>query len=68
MMSLDGARMDRKIELLVATYDLLQAMDERPYDRITVHYDGADCDASGLMMDIEDCLREYGIEIKENKS
>jgi hypothetical protein len=60
---------DRKIELLIATHQMLKKIQEStfiisPFE-ITVHYDEADCDGSCLMMDIEDCLRECGIEINE---
>lgn len=60
---------DRRITLLKATYTLLKKYDKGPYaqDALleTVFYDGADCDGYCLMIDIEDCLREYNINIGE---
>lgn len=60
---------DRKVELLIATHQMLKNIQESPVIispfETTVHYDEADCDGSCLMMDIEDCLRECGIEIEE---
>lgn len=59
---------DRRITLLKATYNLLKKCDQGPYVKDALHetvfYDGADCDGSCLMMDIEDCLREYNIHIE----
>lgn len=59
--------MDRKTELLIATYKLLNKQNETPYVlnmlSTTVHYDDADCDGSCLMEDIEACLFEKGIDI-----
>ena len=59
--------MDRKTELLIATYRLLNKQNETPYVlnmlSTTVYYDGADCDGSCLMEDIEACLFEEGIDI-----
>lgn len=60
---------DRRITLLKAAHALLKKCDEGPYVKNameqTVFYDGADCDGSCLMMDIEDCLREHGVELDE---
>ncbi len=62
---------DRRITLLKAAHALLKKCDRGPYvkDALleTVFYDGADCDGSCLMMDIEDCLREHGVEVGEVK-
>lgn len=59
--------MDRKTELLIAAYKLLNKQNETPYVlnmlSTTVHYDDADCDGSCLMEDIEACLFEEGIDI-----
>lgn len=58
---------DRRIILLKATHALLKKCDQGPYVKNvmeqTVFYDEADCDGSCLMMDIEDCLLEHGIEL-----
>ncbi len=62
----------RTVELLVATYQLLKKIQESPFVlspfEITVHYDGADCDGSCLMDDIENCLLECGVEMQEEES
>ena len=59
--------MDRKTELLIAAYKLLNKQNETLYVlnmlSTTVHYDGADCDGNCLMEDIETCLFEEGIDI-----
>ena len=61
--------MDRKTELLIAAYKLLNKQNETPYVldilSTTVHYDGEDCDGSCLMEDIEACLCEEGIDVND---
>lgn len=60
---------DRRITLLKAAYALLKKCDQGPYVKNameqTVFYDESDCDGSCLMMDIEDCLLEFGVELDE---
>jgi hypothetical protein len=59
--------MDRKAELLKATYKLLNKQNDSSYVlnmlSETVHYDEADCDGNCLMNDIKCCLEEEGIEV-----
>lgn len=61
--------MDRKTELLIAAYKLLNKQNDSHYVlnllSTTVNYDDAECDGSCLMDDIEYCLDEEGINIKE---
>ena len=61
--------MDRKTELLIATYKLLNKQNDTPYVlnmlSTTVNYDNAECDGSCLMDDIGYCLNEEGIDIEE---
>lgn len=51
---------DRKVILLRAAYDLLKKCERSYYvlhaPNVTVTYDGAECDGSCLMSDIEDEL------------
>lgn len=60
--------MDRKVELLMAAYNLLNKQNESSYvlDILseTVYYDDAECDGNCLMEDIKYCLEEEGIEVK----
>lgn len=59
--------MDRKTELLIAVYKLLNKQNECSYVlnmlSETVYYDEAECDGSCLLDDIKYCLEEDGIEI-----
>lgn len=59
--------MDRKADLLIAAYKLLNKQKESPYVlnmlSTTVNYDDAECDGACLMDDIEYCLEEEGIDI-----
>lgn len=61
--------MDRKTELLIAAYKLLNKQNDSHYVlnllSTTVNYDNAECDGSCLMDDIEYCLNEEDIDIKE---
>lgn len=58
---------DRKVELLIAAYNLLNKQKKSQYVlnllSTTVHYDDAECDGSCLMEDIENCLFEEGIDV-----
>lgn len=64
----EGNRMDRKTELLIATYKLLNKQSDSPFVlnilSTTVNYDNAECDGSCLMEDIQDCLLEEGINVE----
>ena len=61
--------MDRKTELLIAAYKLLDEQNKTPYVlnmlETTVDYDNTECDGSCLMEDIESCLFEEGIDIAD---
>lgn len=61
--------MDRKTELLIAAYKLLNKQKDSSYVlnmlSTTVNYDDAECDGSCLMEDIQNCLFEDGIDIEE---
>jgi len=63
--------MDRKTELLIATYKLLDKQNKSPYVlnmlSETVYYDEAECDGSCLMDDIESCLLEEGVDFNDLK-
>ncbi len=59
--------MDRKTDLLIATYKLLNKQKKSPYVlnmlSTTVNYDDSECDGNCLMNDIEYCLEEEGVDI-----
>lgn len=61
--------MDRKTELLIAVYKLLNKQNNSSYVlnmlEETIHYDDADCDGNCLMNDIQYCLEDEGINIEE---
>lgn len=51
---------ERAVELLQSIYTRLKAADQGPY-----LYDNVENGGYGLMMDIENCLFEFGIEVEE---
>lgn len=61
--------MDRKNELLIAAYKLLNKQNNSPYVlnmlSTTVNYDDTECDGNCLMEDIQNCLFEEGIDVED---
>lgn len=61
--------MDRKTELFIATYKLLNKQNNSPYVlnmlSTTVSYDNTECDGSCLLEDIQNCLLEEGINVED---
>ena len=63
--------MDRKTQLLIAAYKLLNKQNEAPYVlnilSTTVRYDDAECDGNCLMEDICSCLLEEGLNVNNSE-